>query len=237
MKKIFLLSFWAFTLLRINAQPCVSPNPNLVLNPGFETGTPPGANGPNGSLLTNNVANWASLFGNPNQIQTSDYWNNIFGMTQNRCAAMYVGYGGTALTINTREGLQGKLSQPIQSNSGIYCFSFQLAKHPFSFNVGTIRMVVYGIKINGNFTVFNNSPLGALNMNMLYPGIQKIPLALFDVSNVGATPVFMQRTFNSNIIPNGSSIDAIIITRSDEISRGQNDIRYMLVDEVVLRKL
>ena len=98
-------------------------------------------------------------------------------------------------------------------------------------------MVVYGIRLNGNFTVFNNTPLGAYNMNMIYPGMTKIPLAQFDISNIGTTPVFLNKTFNSNIIPSGSAIDAIIITRSDETSKGVNDFRYILLDEVVLRKI
>lgn len=242
MKKIVVLFFTLLSIVFVNAQPCVSPNPNLVLNPGFEIGIPPGGgNGPCGAILTNNVTSWLSLFGNaaPFLTQTADYFDNTCAtMTQNRFVAMFMGYGGTAATVNFREGIQGRLSNPIQSNSGKYCFSFQIANYaPFSSTTGTIRMVVYGIKLSGNYTVFNNTPLGAYNMNMIYPGVTKIPLAQFDISNIGTAPVFLNKTFNSNIIPSGGVIDAIIITRSDETSKGAGDFRYVLIDEVVLRKI
>lgn len=242
MKTIVILTLALFSIAFVKAQPCVSPNPNLVLNPGFEFGIPPnGANGPCGAILTNNVTSWLSLFGNaaPFLTQTADYFDNTCAtMTQNRFVAMYMGYGGTSATVNFREGIQGRLSNPIQSNSGKYCLSFQIANYTtFSSSTGTIRMVVYGIKLGGNYTVFNNTPLGASNMNMIYPSMTKIPLAQFDISNIGTTPVFLNKTFNANIIPAGSVIDAIIITRSDETSKGVNDFRYILLDEVVLRRI
>ena len=240
MKKLMFLAPFLLAFTQTNAQSPVPPAEhgccqeyNYVKNGNFETGT-----ATFGSDKIQNATNWESVFSG---LSGGDYWSPASNPTTpvdqpNGATGRWAGLWSRAncTEIDYREGIKGKLLQPITPNTGKCCVSLDLARdvaHSFNNGNQVHKLEVYGYK--GSLPQITNSASNCpiSNSTILSGATHLTLLATFDIRVNGSSPVtnkfktFTQQ-FNSSIL-NGD-IDGIIITRKD----GVTGMSYIFVDNV-----